>query len=363
MIESQGVGERGAPLDNIAPILHLDASEPFSVAAVATVVEPLESQHGLWADQPALVTFRLVWTADIGHAYDVEAVRAVVTYRGGDLAIVRAQCSAHGRWNDVSVRDGRPKVWVEPGKHGMAASPQNFSLPRDILEWMCGSAAGWDGGAPASRTQFEPSPVWHREARGALRALAFTPSWEFAQTVDVSQVPALSPGEVTREARGISSRFLRRLRRPLSGVHLRVGDWSDDTEFTRVRARWEPETAWLLDGEEANDQFARARDLRKQLLICIEAADAERLGDLWRIAWRHYQSSLVLVAGSAEVVSAASRLGFHAALALEDSRLVDNVASQTAGCSWVVTQTVEQTEALRDFVQVVGPGDADIRIV
>ena len=88
---------------------------------------------------------------DIGHLYDLEHVWVHV---GADGAVIAVEASQHGRREAMLVagsdlpelRDGRPVLYPEAGKHAHWAHPQQIYLEaRQRLTVLCGPLAGHEG--------------------------------------------------------------------------------------------------------------------------------------------------------------------------------------------------------------------------
>ena len=234
----------------LAPQLMLDASEPYRPVAFGYTVFRTAGQSPsskFLVEPVAAVTveYAIYYDWDIGHLYDLEHVWVHADAEG---RVVRVEASAHGgrRVMDAGngqadLRDGRPVVYVEAGKHAHWAGPDLMNeSDRQKLAIACGPAAGLEGvhlGNPfAQRGDYRPSGADHRLARLKMRRDAFVPSHRYlalaepVQLMSWAELAAAIPQRVEAE--------LARLReRPahLSAVFLDCGDTLVD-ERTEVKA-------------------------------------------------------------------------------------------------------------------------------
>jgi hypothetical protein len=145
-----------------------DARIDFDLPGLEAVIE-----YGVW------------WDWDIEHLYELEACW-VYLGRGGER--LRVEASWHGAYNPMEVegrtpvRDGRPLIFSQPGKHAFAPSPDWFT-PREEFTPQCSQRAGGMGllVTPLFQSVIEKTPERDRLAADYLRTKAFEPSFEFVK--------------------------------------------------------------------------------------------------------------------------------------------------------------------------------------
>lgn len=199
---------------DLAPLIFYDALEPFPAELVAIAVvpdsgrSPTSSMNVPPLRYPKTITIEYALWSDmeIGHAYELEHVwvQGVLEKRNGIEAWfpVRVFGSAHGGVRDFGLNitdDGRPFIYAEPGKHGSADKPNNFSCTQDLLNTLCTSAAGRQCLLHPPRKGQEIPADTHRRIWGHLRQEAFLPSYEFSKIVDVRQLPHISHNNLSHE--------------------------------------------------------------------------------------------------------------------------------------------------------------------
>ena len=200
---------RTAMLDDAAlatrhrPILLLDTTEPYEPLFFGYTVfrDAGQSPSSRFAITPrgaACIEYAVWYDWDIGHLYDLEHVWVHV---GADGAVVAVEASQHGRREPMvadnglpELRDGRPVLYPEAGKHAHWAHPDQMSADdRRRLEALCGPLAGIEGvhlGNPfAAAGRYAATPYQHRLARLAMQHDAFTPAFRH----DRAGEPALLP--------------------------------------------------------------------------------------------------------------------------------------------------------------------------
>ncbi len=142
--------------------------------AISFDLENLESviEYGIW------------WDWDIEHLYELEAVWVYIDGKGDYL---RVEASWHGDYNKMEIcgrtpmRDGRPLLYSQPGKHALAPSPSWFNRKDTITS--CSKNAGSGGvhvtslfeGRIGKTTEFD------RLASEYLKSKAFIPSFNFSK--------------------------------------------------------------------------------------------------------------------------------------------------------------------------------------
>lgn len=185
------------------PLLLLDAHEPYAPLFLGySVFRSLgQSPSSSFAITPlgeACIEYAVWYDWDIGHLYDLEHVWVHVDAAG---AVVAVEASRHGRREPMflgtglpELRDGRPVLYPEAGKHAHWAHPEQMDpAARQRLAALCGPLAGMEGvhlGNPFARAgAYAASPADHRLARLRMRHDGFVPS--FAHTITAT--PALVP--------------------------------------------------------------------------------------------------------------------------------------------------------------------------
>jgi hypothetical protein len=356
-----GYGRAGAgptllnmdPVTALAPILRFDAAEPFlpqQVAATAvSVPTPSPSFPGSlepWGD--VVVEYALWWDREIGHVYELEHVWVHGRRTSGGWDVIAVEGSAHGGsrlFSDVETVGGRPVVYCEPGKHGTADRPEQFALPRDIIEWLCGPGAGRAGVCvtPLFEGILTPTPSDHRRARRLLSGYAFEPTWEFTCPVDVrdlstsnwAELQSSIPGRVFSQLDGIDGRPLLRSCGP-------IGSGSDTAHvvFTWGGAKW------LADGC-AIDMFLEAARAHRQEIVALVEGDVSEAAASELV--QHLRRNVCFSATSL-ITSGGSSAGFraHGVTVVEDRRAY----APRDGDDWVAVTDPARHRELR----TVGPG-------
>lgn len=189
------------PAESLAPFIAFDAAEPFVPSEVAVTVfdRPGRSSSFPGEVRPVgdvCVEYALWTDREIGHVYELEHVWVHGRRAGGRFEVTALEASAHGgrrRFERFRTVGGRPVVYAEPGKHGMAADPSGFALPSDLIEWLCSdNRAGCEG--VLVKDMFEGDVALgvagDRAARRLLVPYAFAPAWAFDRVLDVTSLPA-----------------------------------------------------------------------------------------------------------------------------------------------------------------------------
>ena len=343
-------------LYNWAPLLSIDEAEPFEVLGVC-------ARELGYSGPDRVLEYRVAWSADIGHAYDVETIH--VRLGGGTTSGVRLrslEASAHGSWVSLAIpeNDARIQAFVEPGKHGFGARPQEFSLPKDVIEWFCCEAAG-DGGVHRSALVVNAGLTREkilRSCASALRNRAFHPRWSFQTSVDLRMIPWLD-SDAFDELVLTSIRRLAEEHDP-EPLGIAVRDRIQDGGFWWGGRAAFADGQWRIGGTKADEIFRLARIHRTTVMVEVPSADAWSLHLLQAAAWPHYLTSrLILVCTLDEVTTVlgaglvpAPRLGLDGSLphALPDQDLI----------KWVTSSSEHQTQAFSGTAFVIGPGEADV---
>jgi phosphoglycolate phosphatase-like HAD superfamily hydrolase len=244
------------------PALFLDCNEPFAPVAIGYAVyrEPAKSVSSKFRIRPgkgSVIEYAVWYDWDIQHLYDLEHVWV---HLDADGVVVKVEASRHGarlpmRRSDGSlpVEEGRPVLFVEPGKHAHWADAGAMRRQAGLLiDAMCGAFAGEEGihlsNLFSDKGLITASRYEMRLARLHLKRRAFAPAWTFAPMSDPTQ-PVLLSWEVLSD--WIPRRFASLTRRlpgtvpHLAAVLLDCGDTLVD-ESTEVKS---PGTDVVLSGK------------------------------------------------------------------------------------------------------------------
>ncbi len=195
-------GPDRALAEQYAPILVLDASEPFlPLVAGYTVFRSsvhspsahryveLERRGKRGAD--TAIEYALWWDWDISHLYELEHVWVYIDANGD---VIHAEGSRHGRYRKMLVRGEPPLIdthltlYAEAGKHSLAPSASWLEAAAPITRKLCMRHAGLEGvlitwlfrGIIRAKT-----PEADRLVHTYLERYAFEPSLEFKRTFPV----------------------------------------------------------------------------------------------------------------------------------------------------------------------------------
>jgi len=181
------------------PILLFDRMEPFLPSRVGYSIftEPCDSRvdykrklggpSRIHFDLPGLdlvIEYGIWWDWDIEHLYELEAAWVYLDREGKYLMI---EASWHGSYGKIEVdgeipmREGRPLLYCQPGKHAFASRPEVF-LPESVGP-PCSTDAGKMGVlvTPLFEGRIEKTPERDRLVREYLRRRAFMPSLDFVK--------------------------------------------------------------------------------------------------------------------------------------------------------------------------------------
>lgn len=180
-----------------SPILYLDEREPFSpfCAGFSPVVQSGPSPSFLreiTLDPPAVqaIEYALWWEWDIGHLLELEHVWVYLDSSG---TIVGCEGSWHGFYQPIEangvvpLENGHPIVYVQPGQHACASSPEDFEGERAETERACGPEAG-RGGLLISHLyldRLQKERADDERIRAYLQQRAFIPSWRFTRRIQL----------------------------------------------------------------------------------------------------------------------------------------------------------------------------------
>ncbi len=186
-----------------APILLLDAQEPFRPLAVGYTVfrrsihspsahryVELERRGKLGAD--IAIEYAIWWDWDITHLYELEHLWVYLDANG---EVIHAEGSRHGHYRRMLV-DGEPPlsggrltVYAEAGKHSLAPSRSWIDTLAPVTRKLCMRHAGLEGvlitwlfrGIIRAK-----SPEADRLVHTYLERYAFEPSLDFAQVYPIA---------------------------------------------------------------------------------------------------------------------------------------------------------------------------------
>ena len=333
----------------LAPRILTDECEPFSLNCMTYRLVSGDEECAGMPPKDVCVEFQLGWSGDIGHLVDSEWLRVSAAYESGSWRSFQVTTRPHGLQRTFSLAVDRVELLAEPGKHGLVREG-DLSLPKDVLSWMCEGGAGWDGVFPFGPRTGGWGVADDRRARRSLRRSAFSPTWNFSRSTDVSDLPCV-PWEDFDDA------ILSQAAVVLEGVdaspaQLEVGDWGSGAPFIFAGPAAYT-TKWTCGGTDLSRCLSRARSERGQLLLPISSKDAAFLPALWKETWNAYSSSLVLVVGLPSVAASASHLGFHAAA------LLSGPSPDWRG-NWAAVDSPDLALDLGNRYQTVGPGATDI---
>ncbi|MDO4292264.1 MAG: hypothetical protein Q4C65_03435 [Eubacteriales bacterium] len=141
------------------PVFMTDEREPFEIRAVGYTVFRMDARSSSfprriiradWERTELIVEYAVWFDYDIQHLYELEHVWVSV---GKDGAVEKLEGSFHGKYlNQVRLdggqpsldENGRPLVWLQPGKHAVLPDPRLVYLVPDWRE-SCRELAGIDG--------------------------------------------------------------------------------------------------------------------------------------------------------------------------------------------------------------------------
>lgn len=189
------------------PLLRMDAAEPFPPLAAGYTAYRQEAQSvsSKFTIRPvaaAVIEYAIWYDWDIQHLYDLEHVWVHVDDNG---RVVKVEASRHGARKRMvqpngcaPVCNGRPVLFIEPGKHAHWADPDEMrEKAGTLIEAMCGAFAGDHGIHLSNRFSdqglISATPLENRLARLKMKRAAFKPSWKFEREVDEDEGFVLIP--------------------------------------------------------------------------------------------------------------------------------------------------------------------------
>lgn len=173
------------------PVLVTCASEPYPPTRIGYAIAKLpaaspSSDFTLTPIGAMVVEYAIWFDWDIGHLYDLEHVWVHLDDLGN---VVRVEGSQHGRRVDMAgcvVDNGRPVLYLEPGKHAVWPSPAAMATERSRIIADCQALAGRDGihvdNPFGARGLIVAGRLDHRLARLKLKRDAFRPAFDFRRT-------------------------------------------------------------------------------------------------------------------------------------------------------------------------------------
>lgn len=180
----------------VAPVLLLDRAEPFRPVAIGVHVfdAPAKSPSSKFQIAPKAakcIEYAVFWDHDIGHLYDLEHLWVHVDAIDNVVAV---EASFHGSKTDIdlNLRNGRPMVWCEAGKHAHFRNRAHRDTMSGATQHMTGPNAGVGGvhtGNPFAANFGAVTPVQHRLARVFLQRLAFEPALGRGLAYDLGDGP------------------------------------------------------------------------------------------------------------------------------------------------------------------------------
>ncbi len=182
-----------------APRIRFDAREPFVPLVVGYTVfrrngpsPSFPREISLPANAACAVEYAIWWDWDIQHLYELEHIWL---YLDAQERLIAAEASWHGGYRSMldegaqlPVEDGKLTLYSEPGKHAFAPERQWLLDRASATTRSCTTHSGKMGvlvtplfvGIIPDRL-----PVNDRVVHTYLERLAFQPSFEFTQTVDL----------------------------------------------------------------------------------------------------------------------------------------------------------------------------------
>jgi len=348
----------------LAPLIRCDSREPFMPSLVAvTVTYPDDdlvsassgTQHELLGD--VVCEYAVWWDAEIGHVYELEHVWVHgKKEQDGSWVVVGVEGSAHGgrvSFDVWEMRNGRPVVYSEPGKHGM--SKDGNSLPRDIVEWLCGPEAGRDGVHNGGH-YYTDKVDDHRRAFHSLANMGFVPAWDATLQIDTRDVEWCDWKQLQTAMPVRVKNYLAVF--PTGRMHRVAGGWEDTDKPLIVvqQTHYLQGSGWWVDGLPWRDRVHQMREMKRSALIPVEeTVTIEQMRELRQVAWDDYCSSMLTIVCPESVADRVRSVGILVA--------VDRgCEGPVEGDDWIVAHTVEETEMFGRTCRVIGPGDADIII-
>lgn len=180
------------------PLFMMDEREPFLPLAAGYAVyrqegQSLSSKFRIVPVSACVVEYAIWYDWDIQHLYDLEHVWV---HLDGNDQVVKVEASRHGSRRvmlrpdrSLPVEQGRPVLYLEPGKHAHWADGEEMrSKSGDLIAAMCGAFAGEQGihlsNRFSGRGLITATALQNRLARLQLKRWSFAPSWQFTRSSD-----------------------------------------------------------------------------------------------------------------------------------------------------------------------------------
>lgn len=184
-----------------APVFLFDRREPFIPSAVGVSVIDETSQspscrHRVTLEYGSVrvIEYAVWWDMNIQHLCQLGHVWV---YLDRDRNVVKIEASARGFFHNqladdgtLPIRNGRPVLFSEPGKHGFFCRLEEIECHMDRARQSCGERAG------SMNTPVQPEfgealaylkPFDHFVVRRYISELAFNPSFEFSTRFDLRE--------------------------------------------------------------------------------------------------------------------------------------------------------------------------------
>ena len=240
-----------------APLIRFDRREPFLPSAVGYTLFRRDARSASFprdialADDIALVIeYAIWWDWDIQHLYELEHAWVSVDAAG---EIVDLEASWHGRFHQMRdeegrlpLREGRPLLYSEPGKHAFAPSPAPLLQREGKTRASCGLRAGVMGvhvtplfaGIITQR-----KPLQNRLVHTYLERFQFEPTFDFSQQFDLRAaafVPwrslfAWIPGRVAACLESLAATIAPRERRVIRIAHRGASAYARENSAESLR--------------------------------------------------------------------------------------------------------------------------------
>lgn len=200
-------GREGQLAARHRPLLRLDANEPFRPLVVGYTVyrheaPSVSSKFVIHPKAATVIEYAIWYDWDIQHLYDLEHVWVHLDDAENIVAVEASRHGARRRMlradGSLPVEDGRPVLYLEPGKHAHWADAGEMRAKAGVLiEAMCGAFSGEQGihlsNLFSDRAAIGASAFSCRLARLKLKRAAFRPAWSFSRTGDDDGGIALVP--------------------------------------------------------------------------------------------------------------------------------------------------------------------------
>lgn len=181
----------------LMPVFMVDKKEPFAIKAIGCTLFTKDERSDSfpkriisadWEEIGCVIEYAVWFDYDIQHLYELEHVWVYADHAGG---AVRVEGSFHGKYLNILNIDsgepilnpeGRPVVWLQPGKHAVLPDKRLVKL---VPEWResCTLRAGADGvPVPEQFRGWLPALTADEEARVCAyikEHYAFEPTLEY----------------------------------------------------------------------------------------------------------------------------------------------------------------------------------------